>query len=77
MNTSVSEAHAGEGCSEQHLALGFEIIWVSDGTWEVLDGASKGMEGKDVGYRISALIGRAVEWIGRARRAFAIRDSCV
>ena len=50
------------------------IVGIFDGTGEVLDGASEGLERKDVRNRVRTLIGGAVDGVCRARGAFIIGD---
>lgn len=74
MDTRVAEADAGEGGGQQHLGLGFVVVWVLGGAREVLDRAAEGLQGEDVGDGVGALVGGAVEGVGGARGAHVVGD---
>ena len=63
VNACVSEADARESSCQEHLALGFEVVWVLDSSGEVLDGATKSLEREDVGDGVGALVSRAVDGV--------------
>lgn len=48
VDAGVAEADAGEGCGEQHLALGFVVLGVLDRAGQVLDCVAEGLEREDV-----------------------------
>ena len=60
MHTCVSETYTCESGGEEHLTLGFEIVWVFDCSGEILDGTAESLERENVGYGIGALVGWAV-----------------
>lgn len=45
-----------------------------NGAGEVFDCRAEGLEGEDVGDGVSALVGGAVDGVGRARRALVVGD---
>lgn len=50
------------------------VFWVFRGSWEVLDGLSKSLEGEDITYWVGTLISRANDWVLRSWRALKVRD---
>ena len=56
VDTGVSKAYTGQGRCEEHFALSFEVVWISDGSGKVLDSATKGVERKDVGNGVGSLV---------------------
>lgn len=58
MDSGVAKTDASQGCCEEHLGLGFSIVRVTDCAGEIFDGGSEGVQGKDVGNGIGALVGR-------------------
>lgn len=73
MHACISETDAGKGGSEEHLALGFMVFWIFGCAGEVLDGASKCLQGKDIADGVCALVGRSIDRIRWAGNAFKVR----
>lgn len=74
MDAGVAETDAGEGGGQQHLRLGFVVVWVLGRAREVLDRAAEGLEREDVGDGVGALVGGAVDGVGGAGGAHVVGD---
>jgi hypothetical protein len=63
-----------QGCREEHLVLGFEVVGIFDGSGEIFDCASESLEGEDVGDGVCSLVSWAVDGVGWTRLAFVVGD---
>lgn len=74
MHAGIAKPDASQSCCQEHFRLGLCIVRVVNGAGEVFDCGPEGLEGEDVGDGVSALVGRAVDGVGRPRRALVVGD---